>query len=109
MINFNRIDYADDGCIDRALFTSESHARGAALHDQHRFVNARANSIDCDDVALFVPAFDIDETRDKQLSPVKALILSSRYYSPNYSSKNHNDRGQGSGVRCQGLRIKASR
>ncbi len=91
-VHFHGINYADDGCVDRALFTPESHARGAALHDQHCFVNACAHGINCDDVPLFVPAFNINKTRDKQLSPVKALILSRRYYSTNYSSKNHKNR-----------------
>jgi hypothetical protein len=98
LAHFNRINYADDGCVDRAFFAPESHSRGAALHDQHGFLNARAYSIDRDDVSLFVTAIDIDKTRDKQLSPVKAVVLSRRYNGSNYSSKNHN---QVSGFRFQ--------
>jgi hypothetical protein len=52
-------------------------------------MNARADRIDRDDVPLLVAPFDIDQTRNQELAPVKALVLSRRNYRPNYACKNH--------------------
>jgi hypothetical protein len=88
-VHFNGVNYADDCGVDRAFFTPESHARRAALDDQHGFVNARAYSIDCDDVPFFVLAVCVDKPRDQELAPVKAVILSRRYYGSDYACKKH--------------------
>jgi hypothetical protein len=88
--DFNRIDYADDRGVDRTLFASESHSRGAALHDQDNFVDPGPDGVDCHEMAFLILAINIHQPRDKQLAPVKAIILARRYYRSNYSSKNHN-------------------
>jgi hypothetical protein len=98
--DFNSINYTDDGCVNRTLFAAECHSRGAALHNQDDFVNARAHSVHRDEMAFFILAIHTYEPRHKQLSPVKAVILPGGDYCSNYSSKNHGGcRGSGPGVR----------
>jgi hypothetical protein len=59
------------------------------LHDQDDFVKARADRIDCDDVALFIFAVNAHQPRDKQLAPVKAVVFARGHDGSNYSSKKH--------------------
>ena len=52
-------------------------------------MKARADRIDCDDVALFIFAVNAHQPRDKQLAPVKAVVFARGHDGSNYSSKNH--------------------
>ena len=98
MIDFDGINYAYDRGVNRALFATESHSRGASLHNQDDFVETRTNRVDRDDVAFLIFAIHAHQPRDKKLAPVKALVLARGYDCSNYSSKNHD------GCRVSGVR-----
>jgi hypothetical protein len=95
LTNFHRIHYADHCGVDWTLLALESHSGRATLHDKNNLVNTCADCVDRDHMALFIFAIDANQARDKQLAPVKAVVLPSRYYGPNYSSKNHNQWSSG--------------
>lgn len=59
------------------------------MNDQDHFVVSRAYRVNRNEVSLLILTIDANKPRDKQLAPVKALILACRNYSPNYSSKYH--------------------
>jgi len=89
MTDLHGVNDTDDRGVDGTLLATESHSSRAALHDQNRLVNPRADCVDSHHVTLLVFAIDVDQPRNKQLSPVKAVVLPRRYYGPNYSSKKH--------------------
>jgi hypothetical protein len=59
------------------------------LYDQNDLVYARAHRVHSDHVTLLVFAVNAHQPGDEQLAPVKAVVLPSRYYRSNYSSKKH--------------------
>jgi hypothetical protein len=59
------------------------------LNNQNYFVNACADGVHRDQMALLILAIHAYEPGNKQLSPVKAIILPGGDYGSNYSSKNH--------------------
>jgi hypothetical protein len=87
--DFHGIDYADHRGVNRTLLAAEGHSRGAALHDQDNFVDSRSHGVHCDEMAFLVLAINANKSRDKQLAPVKAIVLPRGDYRSNYSSKNH--------------------
>jgi hypothetical protein len=84
--NFNSVNDADNGCINRAVFAAKSHARGTALHYQDDLSDARAHRVYRNNMAFFVLAVHINKPRDQQLAPGQAVIFSRGNYSPDYSS-----------------------
>jgi hypothetical protein len=84
--NFNCINDADDGCINRAVFAAKSHARRTALYYQDNFSDARAHRVYCNNVAFLIIAVYINKPRDQQFAPGQAVIFSRGNYGTNYSS-----------------------
>jgi len=87
--NLHCVDDADYRGVDGTFLALESHARGAALYDENYFVDARADCVDSYNVTLLVIAVNVYQPSDQQLAPVKAVVLSGRYYCSDYPSKNH--------------------
>ena len=51
--DFDGVDDADDGGIDRAILQARRHARRAAADDEHRLADARVDRVDGDEVVAF--------------------------------------------------------
>lgn len=87
--DLNRINDADNSGVNWTFLAAEGHPRGAPLHDQDDFVNARAYGVNGNDVTLLILAVNADQPRDQQLASVKTIVFSGGDDGSNYSSKKH--------------------
>jgi hypothetical protein len=51
--DLDRVDNADDGGVDRAVFHARGHPRRAAAYDEDGFADAGIDGVDGDQIAAF--------------------------------------------------------
>src|SRR5262249_19457664 len=89
LVDFDRIDNADDRSVPRPVLQTGCHPSRSAAHDQDRFTNASVDSVDCDDVVSLRLSTRIDRTRNHQFAADQARVLSRRDNGPDDSCEQH--------------------
>src|SRR5688500_3331 len=96
--DFDGVDDADDGGVDRAILQSRGQPSRAAADDQHGFADAGVDGVDGDEVTAFRLAVRVHRARHHQLVADEARIFPGGDNGPDYAGEDHGELRLGAGV-----------